>query len=235
MTFSPEQHAVWKTLFERQEGILQQHACKEYLTGFKKLAMPANYIPSVHELNKKITPATGWTIKRTSVRYSDAVPWYEHTARKEFIVTDYVRSMEELDFTPEPDVFHDTLGHTPFLMLPEYTDLLELFSPVFFRAKNEEERENIKRLAWFSYEFGLIREQGKTKIFGAGLLSSFGEINQVIESKTPIEEFTVENVLKLDKAIWSFNKKLFVFDSIKALMKELNTYFDSVGNEEVLK
>jgi phenylalanine-4-hydroxylase len=229
MTFSAEQNKVWKTLFKRQEGILKQHACREYVEGFKKLAMPTDHIPSVEELNEKITPATGWAIKRTSIRYSDPVSWYEHMARKELLITDYVRSMEELDFTPEPDVFHDTLGHTPFLMIPEYTQLLELFAPAFFHAKNEKERENIKRLTWFSYEFGLIKENGKIKIFGAGLLSSFGEINHVVAGKTPIEPFTVDNVLKLDKANWSFNKKLFVFDSIKALTKELSTYFDTVG------
>lgn len=124
-------------------------------------------------------------------------------------------------------MFHDIFGHLPFMVLPEYGALQDLFAPVFLRA-NDRQREDIKRLAWFSTEFGLIREDGKTRIFGAGLLSSFGEIRHVMEGKTPVMPFTIENVIGYEKAIYTFNEVLFEIESIEALKVELSRYFDMI-------
>lgn len=128
-------------------------------------------------------------------------------------------------------MFHDIFGHLPFMVLPEYTALQELFAPAFLRA-TPEQRETIKRLAWFSTEFGLIRESGGFKIFGAGLISSFGEIRHVMDGRTPIKPFTIENVIGYEKAIYTFNEVLFVIDSIEALKAELARYFDPITQNQ---
>ncbi len=225
--FTEEQHDIWRSLYNRQTPKIRKYACKEYLEGFELLKLPEGRIPSTHWLNERITRHTGWKTVRTKVRYSDAVQWYQHFSKKEFLVTDYVRSREELDFTPEPDMFHDVYGHLPFFTLPEYVEIQELFAPAFHRARTEEQRENLKRLAWFSTEFGLICENGERKIFGTGLISSSGEMEHVLAGKTPIEPFKVETIVNFDKAIWSFNKTLFEFESLPILKKELNRYFDT--------
>lgn len=227
LSFSEEQHAVWRDLYARQLPNVQQFACREYLDGFDILGMSAERIPSLPELNAVITPRTGWRTVRTVVRYSDAVPWYHHFAKHQFLITDYMRGRHEMDFTPEPDMFHDIFGHLPFMALPEYTALQDLFAPAFLRA-DDVQRENIKRLAWFSTEFGLIRENGGLKVFGAGLISSFGEIGHVMAGKTPTKPFTVENVIGYEKAIYSFNEVLFVIDSLEALKDELSRYFNTL-------
>jgi phenylalanine-4-hydroxylase len=110
------------------------------------------------------------------------------------------------------------------MALPHYTALQDLFAPAFLRA-TPDQRENIKRLAWFSTEFGLIHEQGEIKIFGAGLISSFGEIQHVMAGKTPTRPFTIENVIGYEKAIYTFNEVLFVIESIDVLKAELSEYF----------
>ncbi|MGH2582347.1 MAG: hypothetical protein ACRDFQ_05570 [Anaerolineales bacterium] len=102
-----------------------------------------------------------------------------------------------------------------------------MFAPAFLLATREQ-REDIKRLAWFSTEFGVIREDGELKIFGAGLISSFGEIGHVMAGKTPVLPFTIENVLGYDKAIYTYNEVLFEFESMDGLKAELARYFDSV-------
>jgi phenylalanine-4-hydroxylase len=226
--FSNQQHAIWQALYERQLERVQLHACKDYLAGFQLLEMSSKEIPSIEFLNSKITPRTGWKTLRTHVRYSDAVQWYQHFARQEFLITDYMRSWDELDFTPEPDMFHDIFGHMPFMMHPHYTALQDLFAPAFQRA-NDEQREMIKRLAWYSTEFGLILEKGEIKIFGAGLMSSSGEIENVIAGNVPIQAFSIENVIGHDKAVWSFNEVLFIIESVDELKKELASYFDTIG------
>ena len=142
-------------------------------------------------------------------------------------MTDYMRTWDELDFTPEPDMFHDIFGHLPFMVLTQYTELQELFAPAFHHA-NAEQRENIKRLAWFSTEFGLIEQEGEIKIFGAGLISSSGEMENVLAGNVPLLPFKIETIFNFDKAIWSYNKQLFIFESLEALKAELKRYFDPI-------
>jgi len=225
-----EQDKIWQVLYERQMPRVEQFACQEYLEGFAILDLPANRVPDLDYLNQKITPRTGWRTVRTQVRYSDAIPWYQHFARKVFLVTDYMRDWSELDFTPEPDMFHDIFGHLPFMVLPAYTELQELFAPAF-QAANAEQRENIKRLAWFSTEFGLIKENGAIKVFGTGLISSAGEMENVLAGKVPLLPFDVATILNFDKAIWSFNQQLFVFDSLEGLKADLRHYFVSIRSD----
>lgn len=233
MNFTEDQHRVWRTLLERQEWHLSGHVSSMYRRGAEILELPADHIPSLAELNDKITPRTGWRVVRTAVRYSDALPWYTHFSRRQFMVTDYMRSFDELDFTPEPDMFHDIFGHLPFMVLPDYTDLQEMFAPAFFQA-NDSGREVIKRLAWYSTEFGLIREDGELKIFGAGLISSAGELQNVIERKVNILPFTLENVIGHEKAVWSYNDVLFYFDSLDDLKHELRRGFDYATQQEAM-
>lgn len=226
--FTREQHEIWRELFAIQAPQVQRYACREYLEGSEYLSLPPDRIPSVSWLNERITPRTGWKTVRTKVRYSDAVQWYKHFARHEFLITDYVRSREELEFTPEPDMFHDVYGHLPYFTLPRYVEIQEMFAPAFHKAVSDEQRENIKRLAWFSTEFGLIRQEGELKVFGTGLISSRAEMEHVLAGKTPLMDFKVETIVNFDKAIWSFNNQLFVFDSLDSLKQELARYFDTL-------
>ncbi len=228
MEFTAEQHKTWAELFRRQQPRIEKFACRDYLDGFALLELPADQVPSVEYLNSRITPATGWTIERTEVRYTDADEWYRKFDNKIFLITDYMRSWEELDWTPEPDMFHDIYGHLPFMMLPHYAVLQEMFAPTYLRATTDEQKDNIKRLAWFSTEFGLIREGGETKIFGTGLMSGGDEMEKAANGVTPTLPFTIENVIERDKAVDHQNEQLFVFDSVDALKAELARYFDTI-------
>jgi phenylalanine-4-hydroxylase len=225
--FSVAENEVWQTLFKRQIDRVMEHACDEFSRGWEQLELPADRIPDLEYLNSRIQPQTGWKVVRTKVRYSDAVHWYKAFAQKEFMVTDYMRTMDELDFTPEPDMFHDIFGHLPFMTLPEYTELQELFAPAFHRA-DDNQKEDIKRLAWFSTEFGLIQQDGELKMFGAGLVSSKGEMDNVLTGDVQLRPFTIQNILEHDKAIWSFNETLFVMESLEDLKRQLTNYFESI-------
>jgi phenylalanine-4-hydroxylase len=226
--FTEEQHNIWKALYSRQASQVLKYACREYLEGSEILKLPSDRIPSVQWLNERISPLTGWKTIRTKVRYSDAVQWYTHFSNKEFLITDYVRSGDELDFTPEPDMFHDVYGHLPYFTLQRYVEIQEMFAPAFLRSRSDEQRENIKRLAWFSTEFGLIRQDSELKVFGTGLISSKGEMEHVLAGNTPILPFKVETIINFDKAIWSYNDQLFEFDSLDSLKHELSRYFDTI-------
>jgi phenylalanine-4-hydroxylase len=227
MEFTDEQHGTWAILYDRLLPRIKKHACQEYLEGFELLQLPRDKIPAIAFLNERITPATGWKTVRTSTRYSDAVDWYKEFDKKHFLVTDYMRERKELEFTPEPDMFHDIFGHLPFLMLPDYAELEEMFAPAFLRA-NDEQRENVKRLAWYSTEFGVKRENSEVKMFGAGLISSVGELDKVAAGEIPLHPFKAETIIQHEKSVWDYNSQLFEFETMAELKQELASYFDTL-------
>jgi phenylalanine-4-hydroxylase len=226
--FSAEQHRTWAELYRRQVPRVRQHASVHYLTGFEALGLPVDRIPTLDELNARITPASGWTVVRTDVRYTDSDEWYRYFDRHEFLITNYMRSWEELDWTPEPDMFHDIFGHLPFWMNRYYAELQELFAPAYLAAASDEEKENIKRLAWYSTEFGMIRESGRMKVFGTGLMSGGEEFLRAAEGRMTYHDFTLENVLGHDKVLYEQHQNLYVIESLEQLKAELARYFDPI-------
>ena len=227
--FTPEQHKTWAELYRRQEPRVRQHASALYLEGFDELQLPAEEIPTLDYLNSKIPAASGWTIVRTDVRFTDADEWYKFFDRREFLITNYMRSWEELDWTPEPDMFHDIFGHLPFFMLPAYAEIQEMFAPAFFASESDEERENIKRLAWYSTEFGMIKEDGVLKVFGTGLMSGGDEFTNAAEGKLQYEPFTLDNVLGVDKVMYEQHDHLYVIESLDQCKAELAAYLDPIA------
>jgi len=226
--FTPEQHKTWAELYRRQVPRVREHASSHYLTGFDLLELPSETIPTLDFLNSKITPASGWTVVRTDVRYTSSDDWYRYFERHEFLVTNYMRSWEELDWTPEPDMFHDIFGHLPFWMNRYYAELQELFAPAYLSASTDEEKENIKRLAWYSTEFGMIREDGTMKVFGTGLMSGGDEFLNAAEGRMTYHDFTLENVLGHDKVMYEQHSDLYVIESLEQLTTELKRYFDPI-------
>lgn len=178
--FSNEQHAIWAHLYSGiHQPHLLEHMCDQYIEGVKLLDLDPQKIPTIAYLNSKIEPQTGWQIERTTVRYTKADDWYIKFAKRIFLITDYLRAWSEIDFTPEPDMFHDIFGHLPYLTLDFYAALEDKFAPAYQKA-NEQEREVIKRLAWYSTEFGLVMQENRLKIFGAGLISGRAELANTI-------------------------------------------------------
>jgi phenylalanine-4-hydroxylase len=182
IAFSDEQHKIWADLFA---GIYRpcflEHICQEYKDGFELLKLDPRRIPSVAYLNGRIQPRTGWQIERTVVRYTLADDWYGKFAQRVFLITDYLRTRDQMEFTPEPDMFHDIFGHLPYLTLDFYARIEDKFAPAYMKA-SQSEKEVIKRLAWYSTEFGLVMEDNRIKVFGAGTISGRAELaNTIIE------------------------------------------------------
>ena len=180
IAFSDDQHSIWADLFAGiHQPYLMEHLCSEYKNGLRLLELDPKHIPTVAHLNEHITPRTGWHIERTAVRYTVADDWYKKFAQRIFLITDYLRSRDQMEFTPEPDMFHDIFGHLPYLTMEFYAHIEDKFAPAYMKA-TQEEREVIKRLAWYSTEFGLVMEDNRFKIFGAGTISGRAELANTI-------------------------------------------------------
>lgn len=234
MAFTTNNHATWRTLCHRQLPHIAEFACRAYLEGFVRLHMPLNHIPSPRELNQEITPASGWQVTRTQSRYMTRMEWFTALQNRQFPITGYIRGTNELDFTPEPDIFHDVFGHQPYMTLPDFTELFDLFAQGYKKCQTDQHRRDLGRLAWFGYEFGLMRENGELKAFGAGLLSSFGEIQNLHAPHILKKPFTVEGVLQGAKPDGTrtgdrvtgvtMNNELFVLESLAHYKQELTRY-----------
>lgn len=221
MKFNNQQNLVWKTLFERQIPNINKFACKEFILGLEKLKINSASIPTIKELNRVITKQTDWKIVMTQVRYLNQKQWAEFMSKKEFPITNFIRVMEELDFTPEPDIFHDVFGHLPFLLIPEVLEIIEIFSELYSSASTENQINILSKLWWFSIEFGLIKEGNDVKAFGAGLMSSFSEIQKALSSKVKRKRFDILNVINETPAVYSTHNEFFVIDSIGDLKNQL--------------
>jgi phenylalanine-4-hydroxylase len=180
LIFSEEQNSIWADLFAGvHQPYLLEHICKEWKTGMDFLQLNPKYIPTVAHLNQNITTRTGWKIERTVVRYTLADDWYKKFAQRVFLITDYLRTRDQMEFTPEPDMFHDIFGHLPFLTQEFYARIEDKFAPAYMKATTEE-REVIKRLAWYSTEFGLVVQDNRFTVFGAGIISGRKELTRTI-------------------------------------------------------
>jgi phenylalanine-4-hydroxylase len=178
--FSAEQHAIWSDLFAGiHRPYLLEHTCRAYVEGLAVLQLDPQRIPTVAYLNERIQPHTGWRIERTAVRYTPADDWYQKFAQRIFLITDYLRSRKQMEFTPEPDMFHDIFGHLPYLTQGFYARIEDKFAPAYMKA-TPAEKEVIKRLAWYSTEFGVVLEEGRFKVFGAGTISGRSELANTI-------------------------------------------------------
>jgi phenylalanine-4-hydroxylase len=191
IAFSDEQHAIWADLYAGiHQPYLLEHICQEFKDGLALLDLDPRRIPTVAHLNQHITPRTGWHIERTVVRYTLADDWYKKFAQRTFLITDYLRTRDQMEFTPEPDMFHDIFGHLPYLTMDFYARIEDKFAPAYMKA-NTDEREVIKRLAWYSTEFGLVIQDNRFKVFGAGIISGRAELANAIMEFYRISRDTV--------------------------------------------
>jgi phenylalanine-4-hydroxylase len=180
IVFSSEQHAIWADLYTGiHQPYLLEHLCQQFKEGLALLKLDPRHIPTVAQLNDQITPRTGWHIERTIVRYTLADDWYKKFAQRIFLITDYLRTRDQIEFTPEPDMFHDIFGHLPYLTMEFYARIEDKFAPAYMKA-TPDEKEVIKRLAWYSTEFGLVMEGNRFKVFGAGIISGRAELANAI-------------------------------------------------------
>jgi phenylalanine-4-hydroxylase len=180
IVFTTEQHAIWEDLFAGiHRPYLLEHICQPFIDGLALLQLDPYHIPTVAYLNAHIQPRTGWRIERTVVRYTLADDWYQKFAQRIFLITDYLRTRDQMEFTPEPDMFHDIFGHLPYLTQDFYARIEDKFAPAYLSA-TPAEKEAIKRLAWYSTEFGLVVEDGRFKVFGAGTISGRSELANTI-------------------------------------------------------
>lgn len=218
--YTPAMHDRWRRLYARQSALVGTHACRAFRQGLARLDCGGG-VPRFDDANKILGAATGWTLVAVPGFVPDDV-FFDHLAHRRFPVTRWLREEHELDYLVEPDVFHDFFGHVPMLLDPTIADFLELYGKAGERAMAMGALEMLARLYWYTIEFGLVREEGALKVFGAGIISSAAETVFSIEDPQVLRlPFDPVRIMRTGYMIDSFQKTYFVLASLPQLIDEL--------------
>lgn len=210
--YTPEQHGVWAELVQRRMPQLREHACQAYLDGFEQIGLREDSLPDLKAVSARLAPRTGWE----STPVSGFLPpdaFFAMLAARRFPTTTWLRTRESMEYTPEPDIFHDVFGHVPMHAHPVFADFLEHYGAVCARLTDADDLERMGRLFWFTVEFGLIRQAGEIKVYGSGLISSHGECTRVLAGGCEVKDFDLDAVLNQEFDTGAMQPVLYAVES----------------------
>ncbi|TFY98644.1 phenylalanine 4-monooxygenase [Ramlibacter rhizophilus] len=216
--YTADEHAVWKTLFERQTRLLPGRACDAFVEGMRALPIGADEIPDFRRLSDVLMKRTGWQVVAVPGLVPDEV-FFEHLAHRRFPAGNFIRKPHQLDYLEEPDVFHDVFGHVPMLMNPVIADFIQAYGEGGLRAQRLGRLPQLARVYWYTVEFGLLRQRDGLRIYGAGIASSYTESRFCLESDSPNRiRFDLERVMRTRYRIDDFQETYFVLDDLEELL-----------------
>jgi len=216
--YSAEQHATWRTLFERQTKLLPGRACNEFVQGMRDLPISADQIPDFRRLSDVLMTRTGWQVVAVPGLVPDEV-FFEHLASRRFPSGHFIRKPNELDYLEEPDVFHDVFGHVPMLMNPAIAAYIQAYGEGGLRAQRLGKLTNLARAYWYTIEFGLLQQSDGLRIYGAGIASSYTESVFALDDPSPNRiRFDLERVMRTNYRIDDFQESYFVISDVDELL-----------------
>jgi len=229
--YSAEEHGIWRLMFERQEKLLAERACREYLDGLDGLGVAAGGIPDFRRLSDILDHTTGWRIVAVPGLVPDAV-FFGHLAQRRFPSTCFIRRPDQLDYLEEPDVFHDIFGHVPLLMNPVFADYMQAYGQGGLKAQSLGHLQRLARLYWYTVEFGLITTPEGLRIYGSGILSSAGESVFCLEDPRPHRVgFDLCRIMRTRYRIDRFQDAYFVIQGFDQLFTATRPDFAPIYRE----
>ncbi len=216
--YSSADHDTYRRLYARQLQQLPGLACDEFIAAVAHLGAP-DRIPHFDAISEPLLKATGWQI----VAVPGLIPeeaFFALLAERRFPVTDWIRRPDEFDYVVEPDVFHDLFGHVPLLFNPMFADYMQAYGQGGLKAGRLDASEMLARLYWYTVEFGLVATPAGLRAYGAGILSSAGELRHSVSSPQPRRiAFDLQRLMRSRYRIDSFQASYFVIDSFRQLFE----------------
>ena len=214
--YTPADHETYRRLYARQLALLPGLACDEFIAALPSLGADSQ-IPRFDDINQRLVKATGWQVVAVPGLIPE-VPFFTLLANRKFPVTDWIRKPEEFDYIVEPDVFHDLFGHVPLLFNPVFADHMQAYGAGGLKAHSLGACEQLARLYWYTIEFGLMQQKDGLRAYGAGILSSSGELVHAIKSAEPKRiALDVLRCMRTRYNIDSYQQTYFVIDSFQQL------------------
>lgn len=228
--YTDENHQAWATLFERRMATLGDTGSEVFLSGARTIGLGAARVPDLADVNARLRPRTGWRAVPVS-GFLPARDFFGCLADRRFPTTVSVRPLSQLDYLPEPDIFHDVFGHVPLHADPVFADFLHRFGQAASRATSEADIEQMARLFWFTVEFGLVREAGQVKVYGSGLISSHDDAANALGDRCDRRPFSLDAVLAQPFEIDRLQDVLFVVEDFGQLFTAVDEAVVRLGLE----
>lgn len=214
--YTAEQHEVWSILYARRMATLVDTGSEVFLRGAEAIGLRRDAVPDLADVNRRLAARTGWAAVPVG-GFIEPRAFFESLARRRFPTTVTVRSREQLDYLPEPDIFHDVFGHVPLHADPTFADFLQRFGEAAAAARTEDDVERMARLFWFTVEFGLVRERGAVRVYGSGLISSAGDAANALGPTCKRLPFSLDAVMAQPYVIDRLQEVLFVVEDFGQL------------------
>ncbi|RYX93112.1 MAG: phenylalanine 4-monooxygenase [Comamonadaceae bacterium] len=216
--YTAADHDTYRRLYERQSALLPGLACDAFIKALPSLGA-ADHIPRFEALNERLYKATGWEVVAVPGLIPE-VAFFSLLASRRFPVTDWIRTPAEFDYIVEPDIFHDMFGHVPLLFNPVFADHMQAYGAGGLKAHGLGSCEQLSRLYWYTVEFGLIRQDDGIRAYGAGILSSPGELVHAVTSPEPQRILLdVLRTMRTRYKIDTYQQTYFVIESFKKLFE----------------
>lgn len=216
--YTAQDHDTYRRLYARQSALLPGLACDAFIAALPSLGA-SDQIPRFDDINVKLFPATGWQV----VAVPGLIPelaFFTLLSERKFPVTDWIRTPEEFDYIVEPDVFHDLFGHVPLLFNPVFADYVQRYGQGGLKADSLGACEQLSRLYWYTIEFGLMAQPEGLRAYGAGILSSSGELQHAVQSHEPLRlPLQLERTMRTRYKIDTYQQTYFVIDSFEQLFE----------------
>lgn len=219
--YTAEEHEVWRKICEALEPAHRAHACAEYLECAMRLELPKNRIPQLREVSAKVKALSGFRLEPVAGLVKPRV-FLESLAEGVFLSTQYIRHHSTPLYTPEPDVAHEIIGHAVTLASENLAALNRLVGHAVKRTRSAERLKRLARVYWFTIEFGVLREDGKVKAYGTGLLSSAGEMELMHGAE--LRPLDLEAASHQDFDSTAYQPVLFCANSFAEMSQALRAY-----------
>ena len=227
--YTDEEQKVWQIVATKLEEIQARRASAFYLDAKEKLGITITRIPQLSEMNKRLKELSNWRLAPIEglVETRAFLSWLSY---RTMLCTQYIRHTSRPEYTPEPDIVHEAIGHIPNFTNRDFADFSQ-FIGHGARIATDEQLEELGRLYWFTVEYGLIEEHGETKAFGAGLLSSFGELEHAFTDEVERRPFDLQKVVKTNYSYSDMQPLLYVIPSYQFLKETTRRYIESFGEK----
>lgn len=227
--YTDEEQKVWQIVATKLEEIQAKRASEFYLAAKSKLGITTSRIPQLSEMNKRLKTLSNFRLAPIEglVETRAFLSWLSY---RTMLCTQYIRHTSRPEYTPEPDIVHEAIGHIPNFTNPDFADFSQIIGHGA-RIASDDQLEELGRLYWFTVEYGLIEEHGENKAFGAGLLSSFGELEHAFTDAVERRPFDLQRVIKTEYSYSDMQPVLYVIPSYEFLKETTRKYIESFGGK----
>jgi phenylalanine-4-hydroxylase len=229
VVYTPEEDEVWRLVSSELARKHEVYACRAYRVGAEAVTLPADRVPQLREVDARVHELTGFHIEPVP----GLVPtreFYGSLAERVFRSTQYVRHHSVPFYTPEPDIIHEIIGHANMLGNPVFADLYQLAGEASRRAESDAALDFFSKVFWFTLEFGVVWEKGELRAYGAGLLSSYGEIEEF--RRAEIRKWDLAQMGTLAYDITRYQPVLFAAESFDRMVDDLSAFFAGYDDED---